>query len=350
MKYRKLGRTNENVSVICLGTMTWGEQNTQEQAYEQMDYALSQGVNFFDTAELYPVPPSAQTYTKTEEIIGNWFSERKNRDSVFLASKVAGPGLPWIRNGANIDRENVIKALDASLKRLQTDYIDLYQLHWPNRTSYHFGKHWRFPDIAIEDSKDINALEENFVEVLQTLDELIKAGKIRYIGLSDETSFGTMKWLETSRRYNLPRIVSIQNEYSLIDRLFEPDLAEISVYEDVGLLSWGSLGGGILSGKYLNGKRPEGCRFSLSNRYDYRMTDTVEKAVKKYMQIADKYGLDVCQMSLSFVQSRPFTTSVIIGATKMDQLKTDISSVDVDLSDEVLSDLEKIRRKYPFPF
>jgi aryl-alcohol dehydrogenase-like predicted oxidoreductase len=343
MEYRKLGRTGLDVSLICLGTMTWGNQNTEADGHEQMDYAVTQGINFFDTAEMYAVPPSARTFGKTEEIIGTWFKARKNRDKIILASKIAGPGLPWIRGGDFlIDRKNILAALEGSLKRLQTDYIDLYQLHWPNREDYHWGKSWDFK--AIDDAK---AETENFLEVLQTLDECIKAGKIRHIGLSNESAWGTMQYLKIAEENNLPRMVSIQNEFSLLCRIFEPDLSEIAMFEDIGLLAWSPLAGGMISGKYLGGARPKGTRWSMDTRPNFRDTKQGNAAVKAYIDVAKKHGLDVCQMALAFVNAQPFVTANIIGATSMEQLKTDIASIDVKLSADVLRDIETVRRDYP---
>lgn len=346
MEYRKLSRTNIDVSLICLGTMTWGMQNTEAEGHEQMDYALTQGINFFDTAEMYAVPPSPETYGKTEEIIGTWFAARKNRDNVILASKIAGPGLGWVRNGDyKIDRKNILDALEGSLKRLQTDYIDLYQLHWPNRGSYNFQQNWNFaPNF------DKAKVEDNFIEVLETLDTLIKEGKIRTVGLSNETSWGTMEYLRLSKEHNLPRMVSIQNEYSLLSRLFEPDLHEIAMAEECGLLAWSPLARGLISGKYLDGKRPEGARLTITQSAERRDTPECNGAIKAYIDVAQKHGLDVCQMALAFVNSRPFVTSNIIGATSMEQLKNNIASIDVTLSDEVLADIESVRRQYPMPY
>lgn len=347
MKYRKLGRTDLDVSVIGLGTMTWGRQNTQEEGHEQMDYAFERGVNFFDTAEAYAIPPTAETTGKTEEIIGNWFTDRNNRDQVILASKVAGAGFPWIRGGENsIDGNNIVEAVEGSLKRLKTEYIDLYQLHWPNREHYNFSNKWTFSAERL----DKEAEEANFVEVLETLDRLVKSGKIRYAGLSNETSWGTMKYLQISEKQGLPRVVSIQNEYSLLNRVFDWDLAEVSIAENVGLLAYSPLAGGMLSGKYLGGKRPEGARWSLGNRYIYRDTKWANAAVSDYIDIAKKHALDVCQMALAFVNERPFVTSNLIGATTMEQLKVNIESIDITLSDEVLSDIEEVRRAYPVPY
>lgn len=346
MEYRKLGRTGLNVSLICLGTMTWGNQNTEAQGHEQMDYALDRGINFFDTAEMYAVPPSAATYGKTEEIIGTWFAARQNRDKIILASKIAGPGLPWVRGGnSQINKASLTAALEGSLKRLQTDYIDLYQLHWPNRGSYHFGRVWDFaPDF------EPMAVEENFIEVLETLGEFIKQGKIRHIGLSNETAWGIMKYLRLSDERSLPRMASIQNEYSLLCRRFEPDLQEIARCEDIGLLAWSPLARGIISGKYLNGARPPGARLSITPTSEHRDSYQCNEAVKAYINVAQKHGLDVCQMAIAFVNMRPFVTSTIIGATSMEQLKTDIGSIDVKLSPAVLADIETTRRHFPAPY
>lgn len=345
MEYRKLGRTDLDVSLICLGTMTWGEQNTEAEGHEQMDYALSRGINFFDTAELYAVPISAETYGRTEEIIGTWFAARKNRDQVILASKVAGAGLPWIRGGKEgIDRKNILAAVENSLKRLQTDYIDLYQLHWPNRPYYHFRRYWTY-----EADFDRNAEIANFVEVLETLDDLIKQGKIRHVGLSNETAWGTMQYLKLAEDKGLPRMASIQNEYSLLCRKFEGDLQEVALHEDIGLLAWSPLATGMLSGKYLDGKRPEGTRWFIEGGSD-RNTDVANDAVRAYIAVAEKHGLDVCQMALAFVNSRPFVTANIIGATSMAQLKSNIDSVDLKLSQEVLDDILSVYRKYPMPY
>lgn len=346
MHYRPLGRTGINVSLICLGTMTWGRQNTEAEGHAQMDYALDRGVNFFDTAEMYAVPPNADTYGKTETIIGTWFKKKGNRDKVILATKIAGPGLPWVRGGkAKIDRENIVAAVETSLKRLQTDYIDLYQLHWPNRGSYAFNQLWTYTPKF-----DVKKTEDNFLEVLETLGELVKAGKIRHAGLSNETAWGTMKWLRLSEEKSLPRMASIQNEYSLLYRLFEPDMHEVAMAEHIGLLAWSPLATGMISGKYLGGKRPKGSRWTLLAGGSARDTEQANKAVKAYMAVAKKHRLDVCQMALAFVNSRPFVTSNIIGATSMEQLKTDIDSINITLSPEVLADIDRVRRDFPIPY
>lgn len=346
MEYRKLGRTGLDISAIGLGTMTWGLQNTQAEGFEQMDYALEQGVNFFDTAEMYAIPPTATTFGTTETIIGNWFASRSNRDKVILASKITGPGLPWIRDGKNyIDKKNILLAVESSLQRLQTDYIDLYQLHWPNRGSYHFGQIWGYnPEF------DVQAEEDNFLEVLHTMQSLIAAGKIRHIGLSNETAWGTTKWLQLAEQNNLPRMASIQNEYSLICRHFEPDLSEVALHEDCGLLAWSPLSRGMLSGKYLDGARPEGARITIETRPEHRTCPQTDAAIKKYVDLAKQHDLDSCQMALAFVTGQPFVSSTLIGATNMEQLKNNINSISLKLTTEVKEEIEMIRRDHPMPY
>lgn len=347
MEYRELGNTGLKVSALCLGTMTWGRQNTEAEGHAQMDYALDRGINFWDTAELYAIPPTAQTYGTTETIIGTWFASRKRRQDVILATKIAGPGPAWIRDGTNkIDRQNIRLAVEGSLKRLQTDYIDLYQLHWPNRGSYHFSQQWRYAPKF-----DRATVEANMIEVLETLGELIQQGKIRYVGLSNETAWGTMTYLRLAEKHNLPRMVSIQNEYSLLCRLFEPDLHEIAVTEQVGLLAWSPLATGLLTGKYLDGQRPPGSRWTLpGNMNSQRNTKQANQAVHAYKAVAEKHGLLLSQMALAFVTMQPFVTSTIIGATSLEQLKSNIDSEKVQLSPEVLADIEAVRRDYPMPY
>ena len=346
MEYRKLGRTELDISVIGLGTMTWGYQNTQAQGFEQMDYALEQGINFFDTAEMYAIPPSDKTFGTTETIIGNWFASRLNRDKVILASKITGPGLSWIRDGKNIiDKKNILTAVEGSLKRLQTDYIDLYQLHWPNRGSYHFGQLWNYAPKF-----DALAEEENFLDVLQALHDLIQAGKIRHIGLSNETAWGLTKWLQLAQQNNMPRMASIQNEYSLLCRHFEPDLSEIAIHEDCGLLAWSPLCRGMLSGKYLNGARPEGARITIETRPEHRVLPQTDAAIKKYVELAKQYELDACQMALAFVNGQAFVSSTLIGATNMAQLKSNIDSISLKLPAEIYLEIDRIRREYPMLF
>jgi len=345
MQYRKLDRTGLDVSSIGLGTMTWGFQNTQADGFEQMDYALERGINFFDTAEMYAIPSSSNTFGSTETIIGNWFASRLNRDKVILASKITGPGLSWIRDGEFIDKKNIVLAVESSLKRLQTDYIDLYQLHWPNRGSYHFGKLWHYAPKF-----DVQAEEANFLEVLQTMQELIQAGKIRYFGLCNETAWGISKWLQLAQQNNLPRSVSIQNEYSLLCRHFEPDLSEIALNEDCGLLAWSPLCRGMLSGKYLNGARPEGARLSIETRVEHRVGPQTDAAISKYVELAKRHELDACQMALAFVNSQPFVTSTLIGATNMHQLTNNIDSISLKLPTELTEEIDKIRRDHPMPY
>lgn len=345
MQYRKLGRTNLDVSLIGLGTMTWGWQNTQAEGFEQMDYALERGVNFFDTAEMYAIPPTEKSYGSTETIIGNWFKARGNRDQVILATKMSGPGLDWVRGGDRIDKKNIQRAVEDSLIRLQTDYIDLYQLHWPNRGSYHFGRTWAF-----KPQFDATQEEDNFLEVLHTLQAMIADGKIRHFGLSNETSWGTMKWLQLAEREGLPRIASIQNEYSLLCRHFEPDLSEVAAAENVGLLAWSPLARGLLSGKYLDGDRPQGARLTLDTRIDHRSGEQTDSAIKNYIKLAREHDLDPCQMALAFVNSRPFIGSNLIGATTMQQLRSNIDAIDLILPGEVLAGIETIRRQYPAPY
>ncbi|MCP5162823.1 MAG: aldo/keto reductase [Hahellaceae bacterium] len=345
MEYRKLGKTGLDISLIGLGTMTWGKQNTQAEGFEQMDYALEQGINFFDTAEMYAIPPTAETYGTTETIIGHWFKARGHRQKVILASKMTGPGLPWIRGGSLITQETIRQAVEGSLSRLQTDYIDLYQLHWPNRGSYHFGKTWHFAPNFNPKSE-----EDNFLEVLNTLQELIKEGKIRHIGLSNETAWGTSKWLQLAEKHDLPRMASIQNEYSLLCRNFEPDLAEIALSEQCGLLAWSPLCRGILSGKYLHGARPEGARLSIETRPEHRVGEQTDLATQKYIDLAHHHDLDPCQMALAFVNSRPFVSSTLIGATTMEQLRSNIDSISIKLPDEVLKGIAAIRREHPMPY
>ena len=343
MNYKKLGNTDIDVSTICLGTMTWGEQNSEAEGFEQMDYALSQGVNFWDTAELYAIPPKESTYGKTEEVIGNWFEKTKKRSEVVLATKVAGPGLDWIRGGGNqYDEKNLNDAINGSLKRLKTDYIDLYQLHWPERKSNFFGR----LGYQHNDENDWNRFED----ILNSFDKIIKSGKIRYVGLSNETAWGLSKFLEISKLNNLPRMMSVQNPYSLLNRSYEIGLAEVSIREKSGLLAYSPLAFGYLTGKYLNGKLPKNSRMKMfGNQFVRYKTNNGQLAVVKYNQIANKYGLNFAQMSLKFCELQPFMTSVIIGATTMDQLKTDIESVNINLSEEVINEINEVQKIYPNP-
>lgn len=343
MKYNALGKTDTKVSQICLGTMTWGEQNTQDEAFEQMDYALDAGINFFDTAELYPVPPMAETYSTTETIIGNWLASRNNRDKIILASKVAGRAdwIPHIRNGnTRLDKKNITEALNASLKRLQTDYLDLYQLHWPDRNTNYFG------ELGYKHDEDISTPIE---ETLTVLADLIKQGKIRHIGISNETPWGTMKFLHAADTLGLPRIVSIQNPYNLLNRSFEVGLAEIAMREKCGLLAYSPMAFGVLSGKYLNNKKPANARITLFERFSRYINEQGVLATQAYVDIANKYQLDPGQMALAYVNSREFLTSNIIGATNMKQLKSNIESSELILTDEVVSEIEETHIKFSNP-
>lgn len=350
MEYSTLGSSNLSVSRICLGSMTWGKQNNQEDANQQIDYALSQGINFIDTAEMYAVPPSPDTYGKTETIIGNWLAENpERRKEIILASKIAGPGLPWVREGAPITGEAVIAAVDASLARLQTDYIDLYQLHWPNRTSPHFGKH--FPNQFKFSDFDAKKEEADMLEILQALNECVKAGKIRHIGLSDDTPWGINTYLKLSAKYDLPRMVSIQNEFSLLHAKDWPYLIENCIHEEVAYLPWSPLAGGMLSGKYLDGKMPEGSRWTFSQRNGiFRDTPAANEAVRAYTQVAEKHGYTPCQLALAWCDQVDGVTSTIIGATSLEQLKEDIDAFSKPLSDEAISDINLVFKKYPMPF
>ena len=343
MNYKKLGNTDIDVSTICLGTMTWGEQNTQKEGFDQMDYALDQGVNFWDTAELYAIPPKESTYGRTEEVIGNWFKKSKKRNEVVLATKVAGPGLNWIRGGGNqYDEKNLNEAVNGSLKRLKTDYIDLYQLHWPERKSNFFGR----LGYQHKDDTDWNKFED----ILNSLDKIIYSGKIRYIGLSNETAWGLSKFLEISKIKQLPRMMSVQNPYSLLNRTYEVGLAEVSIREKSGLLAYSPLAFGYLTGKYRNGELPKNSRMKLfGDQFMRYKTANGQLAIEKYNEIANKHGLNLTQMSLKFCELQPFMTSVIIGATTMDQLKTDIESVHINLSDDVINDINEIQKIYPNP-
>jgi aryl-alcohol dehydrogenase-like predicted oxidoreductase len=346
MKFNTLGRTGISVSQICLGTMTWGTQNSEEEAHEQMNYAVEKGVNFFDTAELYPTTPlSAETYGHTEQFIGSWFEKTGKRKDVVLATKVAGHGRSYIRGGEGADAKNMTLAVEASLKRLKTDYIDLYQIHWPNRGHFHFRQNWHYDPFKQDRAK----AAANILEILETAGTLVKDGKVRAIGLSNETTWGIQKYLTLSEQKGLPRVASVQNEYNLLYRHFDLDLAELSHHEDVGLLAYSPLAAGILSGKYQNGEKPSGSRASINGDLGGRLQPLQEAPTKAYLEIAAKHGLDPSAMALAFCLTRRFMASVIIGATTMDQLKTDIGATDVKLSHEVLDEIEKVHRQYPMP-
>jgi len=342
MEYRQLGRTDLNVSAICLGTMTWGEQNTQDQAFAQIERAKGAGINFIDTAEMYPVPPKAETYASTERMIGNWFKQRGDRADWILASKIAGPGngIGYIRDGQlKHNRQHIVEALDASLKRLQTDWIDLYQLHWPERSTNFFGQ-LGYKHKADEDFTPIE-------EILEALDEQVKAGKIRHIGLSNETPWGTMKFLLEAERRGWPRAVSIQNPYNLLNRSFEVGLAEVALREQCGLLAYSPMAFGFLSGKYEGGARPDKAR--LYSRFSRYFNPQSEAACSRYVALAREHGLDPAQMALAFVTQQPFVTSNIIGATTLEQLDSNIASAELKLSEEVLAGIEAIHKDHPNP-
>ena len=345
MQYRKLGHTEIDVSVICLGSMTWGEQNTLEEAFRQLDYAVDQGVNFIDTAELYPSPMRAETQGRTEEHLGRWLKQRKDRDKLVVATKMtpAASYTGYLRGGNNrLDKKNMQQAVDASIKRLQTDYIDLYQVHWPERDTNFFGRQ----DYYHAPEKDGTPIEET----LGALADLVQQGKIRYTGVSNETPWGLGEYLRLAREAGLPRIVSIQNPYSLLNRSFEIGLAEFAHRERVGLLAYSPLGFGVLSGKYLNGNRPPGARLTLFGaQYKRYNSEIAEKCTRQYVAVARDSGIDPAQLALAFVNRQPFLTSSIIGATTMEQLAANIASADLKLDRNVLKRIEEIHRSQPNP-
>ena len=343
MKYTTLPNTDIEVSKICLGTMTWGNQNTQDEGLAQMDFALDSGINFFDVAELYPVPANAETYADTERIIGHWFAKTGYRNKIVLATKIAGPGdyTAHIRT-TGFSKAALNDAVDNSLKRLQTDYIDLYQLHWPERQTNIFG---------IRDYKHYpnDAWEDNFNEILHNLDDIIKSGKVRHIGISNEKAWGTMRYLEEAKHHDLPRMITIQNSYSLLNRTFEGDLAETAIRENIGLLAYSPMAFGVLSGKYIKGTAADNARLKLFPRFARYSGKQSTEATKRYLRIAEDNGLTLAQMSLAFVNQRPFVTSNIIGATNLDQLKENIESINITLSNDILSEIDKVHAEIPNP-
>jgi aryl-alcohol dehydrogenase-like predicted oxidoreductase len=348
MEYRKLGGTDIDVSLIGLGTMTWGEQNSEGDAHEQIDYALGQGVTLIDAAEMYPVPPRPETQGRTESYIGTWLAKNAaRRDKIVLATKIAGPARQphnprHIRGEGNqFDRANLIEAVDGSLRRLQTDYIDLYQLHWPDRSTMTFGR-TNYP--WVDDSYTVPIEEE-----LTALAELVKAGKIRHIGVSNETPWGVAQFLHAAEKLNLPKIVSIQNPYSLLNRTFETGLSEFTHREGVGLLAYSPLAFGWLTGKYEGGARPAGARITLFERFARYSKPEAVAAASAYVALANRHGITPTQMALAFINSRPFTTSNLVGATTLAQLTENIGSVHVKLSDEVITDIEALHQKQPNP-
>ncbi len=342
MEYRPLSNTSVKVSVICLGTMTWGEQNTEQEAHRQLDFAVEQGVNFIDLAEMYPVPPKAETQGLTEHYFGSWLADYSDRESLIIATKVSGPGMQsYIRGGPELTRDQIIEALEQSLQRIGTDYIDLYQVHWPSRKTNFFGD-LGYTHKETDDSTPI-------AETLEALNDLVKAGKVRYVGISNETPWGTMRYLNLASQHNWPKVVSVQNPYSLLNRTFEVGLAEIAHREQVGLLAYSPLGFGVLSGKYLGGKKPDKARLTLFDFFSRYSNDLGVVATEHYCKIAEQAGLDPAQMALAYVNTRSFLTSNIIGATTMEQLKANIDSVNVELSKDVLEEIEKTHHRIPNP-
>ncbi|MGF1685572.1 NADP(H)-dependent aldo-keto reductase [Photobacterium japonica] len=342
MHYHTIPNTHLEVSKICLGTMTFGEQNTEKEAHSQLDLALERGVNFIDTAEMYPVPPKADTQGLTERYIGNWLKKTGRRDKVILATKVAGPrSLPYIRPDMALDRRNIHDAVETSLERLHTDYIDLYQLHWPQRETNCFGQ------LNYTPKDDQSGVTIN--DSLDALADLVRAGKVRYIGLSNETPWGVMSFLKLAEKHDLPRVVTIQNPYNLLNRSFEVGLSEISHHEGVELLAYSPLAFGALSGKYLQGARPAGARCTLFERFSRYFNPQGIAATQAYVDVAHKHGLDPAQMALAFVNQRPFVASNIIGATTLDQLEANIASIDLHLSEDVMADLHAVGVQYSNP-
>ena len=345
MIYSNLGHTNIKVSKICLGTMTYGEQNTEKEAHEQLNFALESGVNFVDTAEMYPVPPKQKTQGLTEKYIGSWLKKYKKRQEVILATKVTGPALDfsYIRNPLRIDKKNIESAIIENLKRLGTDYIDLYQIHWPQRQTNYFGQ---LDYIYSNENK--NEIIDNIYESYETLNKLVTSGKVRAIGLSNDTAWGAMKFLEIAKEKSFSKIVSIQNPYSLLNRLYEINMAEVAEMENVKLLAYSPLGFGMLTGKYIN-KKPENARLTIWNRFDRYSNKNSKNATLQYVEIAKKYDLTPTQLALSFVNQQPFVASNIIGATNLSQLKENIESININLGEDVLKEIEAIHSNQPNP-
>ena len=347
MEYRRLGRTDLMVSSLCLGSMTWGTQNTEAEGHDQIDMSLDHGINFIDTAEMYPTTPmSKETQGDTERVIGTWIAKSGKREQIVLATKITGEGNKNVRDGAPITRKTLEEALGSSLKSLQTDYIDLYQLHWPNRGSYMFRQNWTFDPTG----QDSEAVAANMLEVLETLDGFVKEGKIRYVGLSNESAWGTMRWLQVAEANGYPRMQSVQNEYSLLCRLYDTDMAELTHHEDVGLLAFSPLAAGLLTGKYNIQETPAGSRRSINDSLGGRINPRIWPAIDAYIAIAEKHGLDPVHMALAWCQQRPFVTSAIFGATSLDQLGRIISGKDLVLDDDVMDAINEAHKEHPLPY
>lgn len=347
MEQRPLGTSGIMVSAFCLGSMTWGTQNTEAEGHAQIDMALDHGINFIDTAEMYPTNPlSKETQGDTERVIGTWLSKSGRRDEIILATKVSGSGYKNVRDGAPISKETIKTALHNSLTSLQTDYVDLYQLHWPNRGSYMFRQNWNFDPS----DQDTAMVDDHMAEALNTLDGYIREGKIRTVGLSNESTWGTMRWLNMARQMNLPLMQSVQNEYSLLCRLYDTDMAEMTQHEKVGLLAFSPLAAGMLTGKYMNGAVPEGSRMSITTDLGGRITPRVWPAIEAYLNLAAEHGLDPVHLAMSFCLARPFMTSVIFGATSLEQLQRIIDGRDIRLDKTVLSAISRIHKDHPMPY
>lgn len=344
MQFSTLPQLGDKVSKICLGTMTWGQQNTEHDAHAQMDYALAHEVNFWDTAEMYPSPPDKDKHGDTERFIGSWFAKSGKRSQVVLASKISRN--EFLRDGnTKFDKKTISAAIDGNLQRLQTDYIDIYQLHWPERQSNFFSKRGYTESMAQQDLSELTP----FLETIEALNDEIKRGRIRAYGLSNDTPWGVMRYIAEAEKNNLLPPITVQNPYSLLNRLYEVGLAEISHRENIGLLAYSPLAFGVLSGKYLGGQQPDGARLTLYSHFTRYMNEQAKQATEAYAQVAKKHGLDMAQMALAFVNSRSFVTANIIGATTLAQLKANIESIHLTLSDEVLLDIETVQNEFPNP-
>ena len=346
MKFNKLGQSDLEVSNYCLGSMTWGEATSEDDGHWQLDFSIENGINFVDTAEMYPTNPlRKETAGNTEKIIGNWINKRKKRDDIIIATKVVGIGNKTVRNGQAINKSTMEEALTNSLKKLKTDYIDLYQLHWPNRGSYHFRQNWNYNPIH----QDTEKIKQDIFDILDFLSKKVTEGKIRTIGLSNETAWGTMQFLKIANENNFERVVSIQNEYSLLCRFYDTDLAEVSHNENVSLLAYSPLAAGLLTGKYQDGKVPDNSRLQASPGLMGRLNQRSLLAVQNYLSIAKKYEINPVHLALAYCDQKPFMGSIIFGATTKEQLKTIINGLDTKLSTEVLNELDKVHREFPFP-